>query len=289
MGLVHYIRTTDRDGNMDCPRSTMDFVGPSRASGTQINYKHCPVCGNTKWKVYLDPISGRWYCFAGGHSAGGCVEVGLPSTGAGRQVLDRLNGNSRGVSRTEWPEVQLPPFTDLTPRARRYLNKRGLSNETIDKFSLVEWDDPDKFRVLFPFFGPQGRIIYWNSRAYSSLDDGPKYVAAPGKHPLYVVPRWEPGAVRVVTEGVFDAVMVYQWTGISALALCGKSLPRYLEADFLALTQSSTRLLLDGDALSAALRIRARFSDRRTIRVVPLPVNEDPASMGLRLKELLCE
>jgi len=271
---------------MGSPKSVDDFTGPSRTSGSQVNYQHCPVCGSSKWKVYLDPVSGRWYCFAGGHSGGGCVEVGIPFTGAGRQILDMLTPTP--VAQPEWPEVELPPFTDLSPRARRYLNKRGLDDGTLAKFQVVEWDHPDKFRVVFPFFGPQGRIVYWTSRAYNSLDSGPKYIAAPGKHPLYVLPEWGHVEKRVVVEGVLDALVVYQQTGLPALALCGKSLPRYLERDLSHLCGRSMLLLLDGDALSDALKIRARFSDRCKVGIVPLPLNQDPASMGPQLREILC-
>ncbi|KPJ97086.1 MAG: hypothetical protein AMJ55_00265 [Gammaproteobacteria bacterium SG8_15] len=272
---------------MACIRTLEDFIGPTRTSGTQINFQFCPVCGSDKWKVYVDPVSGRWYCFAGGHSGGGRVEVGLPQEGVGRQILEQLNGNSRGESRTEWPEIQLPPFMELSSRAVRYLRARGLSDETIRFAKLVEWDHPDKLRVLFPFFGPEKQIIYWSSRTYSSLDQSPKYLTAPGKHPFYVLPEWRQEKERVVVEGVMDALAVYQWTRLPVLALCGKSLPRYLEAAFTSLITESARLLLDGDALRSSLRLRTRLSSRRDIRITPLPVGQDPADLGPELEEYL--
>jgi DNA primase len=271
---------------VDKPTCLADFVGPSRESGTQVNYKHCPVCGDTRWKVYVNPITGKWYCFAGMHSAGGCVDVGLPAEGAGRQLLDQLQ-NVPAQGANSWPEIELPPFCDLTPRARKYLHKRGFTDETIARHHLVEWDDPDRFRIIVPFFGAKGCLTYWTSRAYSPLDSGPKYVAASGRHPLYVLPRWEQAARRVVVEGVFDALAVYQGTGLDVVALCGKSLPKYLVPDLAQVVSGQVDVLLDGDAIGDAFKIRAALATKFAVRIIVLPINTDPADAGEQLKELL--
>lgn len=40
------------------------------AKGTQLNIKECPVCGDTRYKVYLNANTGLGNCFAGDHPIG---------------------------------------------------------------------------------------------------------------------------------------------------------------------------------------------------------------------------
>ena len=272
---------------MRLPTTIADFTGDSRPSGTQVNFKCCPVCGDIRWKVYLNIETGAWFCHAGGHGSGGKVEVGDSDEDRGLKLLEKLDRSPGDVS-LEWPEMDLPPFAPLTTRARRYLHKRGLTDETIKRAGLVEMKgDDNSYRVLFPFFLRGGLLAYWTTRAYSSMDDGPKYVAAPGRHPLYVVPSWKRCDTVVLVEGVLDALVTHQWTGLPCVALCGKSLPRYLVHDLQNLVAANAIICFDADALRDALRLRAKLCTRYSVRIVTLPVNQDPASMGEAMKELL--
>lgn len=270
---------------MTYPSSVRDFLGPSKGSGEQINFQVCPVCGSDGWKVYLNPETGAWICFAGSCGAKGRVEVGLEADGkaAGAQILEALKQDD---SIPVWDEIEMPPYHELTGAAKRYLRKRGIDDLTAQRLGLVEWED--KSRVLFPYFDFEGNLIYWNSRRFSqNLGDGPKYLTAPGKHPLYWL---DSKASRlVIVEGVMDAVKVWQ-AGFGAVALGGKSLPRYLTTSLLtgARRYETIDVMLDPDALDAALRLRANLSDRADVRVVPL-VNLDPGDMTPEeIKEILC-
>ena len=267
-------------------RSLSDFRGPFRPSGDQLNYQICPVCGTDKWKVYVDPETGKWICFAGGCGAKGQVDVGLESNGqaAGQQILDWLTADDPLPT---WEEIELPPWHALTRAAKRYLKKRNVPAHVAQSLGIVEWED--KFRILFPYFDAEGNLIYWNSRRYSErLGDGPKYLTAPGKHPLYWLER-RASRKLVIVEGVMDAIMVRQ-AGFGAVALGGKSLPRYLELCLLtgASGYETIDVMLDPDALDAALRLRSKLSDRADIRVVPLE-STDPGDMSPEeIKEILC-
>lgn len=268
------------------PTSLRDFSGECKPSGTQLNYRHCPVCGSDAWKVYLNPDNGMWICFAGGCGAKGQVEVGLDAQpkAAGQHILDELyKHHDHGL---EWEEVELPPWHELTFAAKRYLKRRRIDEASIQALGLVEWED--KSRVLFPYFDRQGNLIYWNSRRYSDrLGEGPKYLTAPGKHPLYWLEH-ERSDHLVVVEGVLDAISVWQ-AGFSAVALGGKSLPRYLVKSLLtgAAEYDMIDVMLDPDALDAALRLRSQVFDRADVRVVPLK-DMDPGDMDPgQIKEIL--
>lgn len=269
----------------DKPTSLADFGGPSRTSGEQIVFQICPVCGSQRWKTYVNPVTGLWYCHAPEHSGGGAVDVGSPLAGQGRAILDLLE-RPGATPQIDWPEVRVPAWERVTGRARRYLLKRGVTVGQAERLGIAEMQD--KMRVIVPYFGPDGSIIYWTARKYSDLEDGPKYLAASGKHPLYVLPSWHPAEIVVVVEGVFDAIAAHAATGITTVALGGKALPRYLVGDLLGVASRRIVVCLDADALSDALKLRSRLMSKREVTVVPLPLGEDPASMGPKLKELLC-
>ena len=263
--------------------SLEQFTGLVRESGTQNNYQRCPICGDERWKVYADPNTGKWYCFA--HQGGGQVDTPLSQETWAATVLDQLAGKDRRDQPIEWPERELPRWEPLGKKALKYLATRGIDAGLARRMGIVEMEY--RLRVVLPYVGPTGGLIYWSARAYSPLEDGPKYLAASGKHPLFVLPDWQPKDEVVVVEGAFDAIAVHQHTGLPVAALGGKSLPMYLQPELLALCRERLTLVLDSDALGAALKIKERLALRRQVRLVLLPDGEDPASMGEAIKELL--
>ena len=260
--------------------SAADFVGPSRSSGTQVCYQTCPVCGATNWKLYLNPTTGAWFCFAGRHNSGGKVDVGAGYNPMAA-LRERLSGQ---VARAPWAHVELPPHHALSKLACVYLDARGFPPDRMRELGAVELQSEE--RVCVPFRGLAGTYVYWTARAYIR-EVTPKYMSAPGRHPLYVLPRWEPAPLAVLVEGVFDAIAVHLHTGLPVRALCGKSLPRYLEEDLRELCSDRVVMLLDPDALGNALQLASRLRSRHATSVVPLPDQRDPADLGIELKEVL--
>ena len=265
------------------PKTLADFVGPSRESGEQIVFMACPVCGCQRFKTYVNPVTGFWFCHSAQHAGGGRVDVGTVLAGRGNLVLQQLSqAPSHG---NKWPEMSMPRWTPLGWRAVRYLERRGIDKAQAAALGIVEMEE--HMRVVVPYRYRNGSIIYWNARSYSDLEEGPKYLAASGKHPLYVLPQYKEADTLVLVEGVFDAISVAHHTGRTVAAIGGKALPSYLVPDVLDLSRRSIVLLLDGDALSGALALKRKLETKRQVRLVPLPVDEDPASLGPRLKELL--
>lgn len=273
---------------MSKPTSLRDFHGDCKPSGTQIAYKFCPVCGDDRYKTFVNPDNGKWICFSGACGARGVVDMGMAAEprAAGQDILDAM--------RRDWPpapelveEIDLPPFHELTFAARKYLTRRGIDEESTRRLGLVEWED--KSRILIPFFSKEGALIYWTSRRYSDrLGQGPKYLTAPGKHPLFT--REGSSTILAIVEGVFDAIAVER-AGYSAVALGGKSLPTYLVRNLLTLAGRHDTIVvaLDSDALDASLRIRAQLSDRMAVKIVTPPTGRDPGDMEPgEIQEMLC-
>lgn len=257
------------------PQSLADFHGLHRGSGEELNYQECPVCGSMNWKVYLNPITGLWFCFASGHQSGGRVQTDDWSEEARAELLALLSTTDRTAPH-DWPELDLPPWMPLTPIAQAYLARRGIHASTWGSLGIVEMRQTP--RVLIPYRGPLGRTIYWTGRAYTTwANEVPKYLSAPGTHPLYMVPRWEPVKHAVLVEGPFDAIAVWQATGQHAVALGGKSLSKRVETDLRRLVRDRITIMLDADAGAAALTLADQLMDQYQLRLVTLDDGTDPA------------
>jgi len=154
--------------------------------------------------------------------------------------------------------------------ATKYLSSRGIKTPT--SFGIVSL--VDSYRVLIPYLGPYGRVIYWATRCY--MEDGkPKYMCAAGKHPLYVLPEWTCFADEVTfVEGVFDAIIHFQATGKPTVAIGGKTLPPYLVPQVDAVSSGKRVVMLDSDALQYSVRLAKQIGGSFKM----LPVGEDPAS-----------
>lgn len=181
-----------------------------------------------------------------------------------------------------WPEMQLPAWEPLSSRAVRYLKKRGISEQQAAEFGIVEMEH--RMRVVVPFHGPSGEIIYWTARSYSSMEDGPKYLGAGGKHPLYVLPNWNKHEPLVLVEGVFDAISIYLDTKMAVAGLGGKAMGRYLHCDVLNLSQRTIVVVLDGDAVGDAMAIKRHLSTaNRDVRLKVLDLGQDPSNASADL------
>lgn len=211
------------------------------------------------------------------------MEVDLPGVGAGAAILAMLD-NAQPAEPT-WREIQLPNWTPLCARATRYLAARGVGADVIRRLGIVEM--ADRMRLVIPYRDDRGQIVWWNARAYTTLEEGPKYLGAPGRHPLYVLPNWQPADDVVLVEGALDAIAVWQHLpGVSVAALGGKTLARYLAPSLLRLARTRIHVMLDNDALAHALGLQMRLRSQRNTKVIQLPAGEDPSSMGARLREV---
>lgn len=266
------------------PTTLADFGGPTRESGGQIVYQNCPVCGSRRWKVYVNPDTGYWFCHDPSHSGGGKVDCGLALAGRGRKLLE---DRALQVQSQQWRPMPMPRYEPLGRRALRYLMARGISESHAARLGIVELQD--RMRVVIPFYGPDGEIIYWSARSYSTMEEGPKYLAASGRHPLYVRPNWQPAHTVVLVEGVFDAIAVEAHTKLKCCGLGGKYLPSYLESDMFRICTNRLVLLLDPDALGDAIKLRLRLQTKREVKIIPLPVGRDPADLGAELKGILAD
>ena len=238
----------------------MEPSGHSRAQGSEVRWQVCPSCGNSKWAVSQNADTGAWTCYSCG--AKGAVDTGASAD----KLLGLLTPTHTGLC--EWPEVALPDWRPLTRTGRKYLRDRGIGNP--EDFGIVEVAEGG--RVLIPYFGPSGAIIYWVTRAF--VPDGkPKYMGATGRKPLYVLPEWKEMDSAVFVEGPVDALVHWLATGVPTIALGGKSLTGYNRAAIDSMVGAKRTIILDNDALLEAMALGAELG----AEVVCLPAGLDPA------------
>lgn len=274
------------------PRSLADFSGPTRTSGTQTVYQHCPVCGNSKWKLYVDPTTGVYHCFSGPHS--GKVDVpGFHMTAEYRsKLLNSLMGvTPTGNERPDWPVVELPEFKLLSREAQLYLYNRGITNPRHIVEVLVGTP-----RIIVPYYGPSGQIIHWVARAYECNGTlwEPKYLAAPGKKPPYVCSdnfSWGPFLRVVIVEGVFDAIAVHQCTSLPAISIGGTSMSGDIYQTIKSIALERVDILLDNDTagLRGALKLADIFRSKYETHIMTPRLRDggDPSSCYDQLWDIL--
>jgi DNA primase len=224
-------------------RESRPFKVTHGSSGEQINAQECPVCGNMKWKVYLNKESGAGNCFAGScgekFSKLGFVHQALGHTmddTAGwretyKHVKECMSEQGWRPRRTvtvavEYQEAVLPESFELpTPAGENlvYLEKRGFTSEIARYFHLRycihgkhDFTRPDgtkgyqKFdgRVIIPVFDLDGKFVTFQGRDTTGLAGDKKYLFASGLPGTgrYLLNGQSVGRARRVcmAEGIFD-------------------------------------------------------------------------------------
>lgn len=195
----------------------------------------CPFCPNlgetvdTRFRLYINSITGRAYCFNCGWSSKG-------SQGFNR-ILRKLGAKEtkevepeREVERSK--TLKLPVDFQLLPgkkserdyhtkQALQYLRYRGVTdNQMKDHLVGFSLTGMLSYRIIFPVY-LDGSLVAMSGRDFTSKQF-PKYLTAGSRSSFF---NWskERGTVHVV-EGVFKALALERATGCKAVAALGSSI-----------------------------------------------------------------
>lgn len=279
------------------------FSGESRLTGSDnLNFQNCPICGSTKWKVYVNTARGVWMCFAGDHSSGGKL-IG-PAGSTEQDLFSALASLKDAAPDDESVVVRVDAPATIHPS--QYLLDDIESNWHIKSayvFGVRAWysDKEDANRIIqrhfIPFYSPDVQLIGYTGRlVYQHLHrDRPKYYNAGQKRVLYN-PRNGPGVraalgeiaypdTLFIVEGPFDAMRMAE-AGYNVVALGGKTLPRSLQNSLLTECQEYgiITILLDLDACNEAfdlyLFLRDKLPPTSAVILGELP-GKDPCELSL--------
>jgi DNA primase len=161
------------------------------------------------------------------------------------------------------------------------LASRGREGRTYDRF---------RRRIMFPLCDARGRVLGFGARAMGA-DQKPKYLNSSdnavyhkGRHLFGADIARAPAAkagTAIVAEGYTDVIAMHQAGLRNTVGLMGTALTEEQVGE-LARMAPTVLLALDADAAGQEAMLRAaRVAARRNLalRVVPLPVGNDPADL----------
>lgn len=253
------------------------------SSGEQLNVRECPVCHQTKWKVYLNADTGLGNCFSG--SCGATFNKfsftkAYLETNDNRQVYETIRNVCKELGwapKVEKPKLRvsvstlddliLPEHIDLpTPDGSNleYLLKRGVDNYYTELFELkfttngiwkYQTNDGIKQqvfqnRILIPIRDIDGKLVSFQGRDVTgtaiSKYQFPSQVAATGKL-LYNSFREIGKKIVILNEGVFDVIatqIALDRGGLSSEVGVIASFGKHLSIDKNGFDDQLSRLLL---------------------------------------------
>ena len=148
-----------------------------------------------------------------------------------------------------------------SPRGREYFKRRGLDPQPLENFVFVS-----RNKIVFPFYSPEGNIVFYVSR--KMWGSGLRYEnMASAMEDIYIPPGiiLPAGETFIVTEGIFDALSVWQWLGIVSIGLLSMDINKFKIRRILECTRPETRIiiLLDAGEYQTA---QAYYDEIRTLR-----------------------
>jgi DNA primase len=211
------------------------------ASGQQLNVKECPVCGNAKWKVFINAETGLGNCFHGDCEAKFNrwsfikASLGTDNRGAVNHVKQVATEQGWRPPKTKGAPVdlshadlKLPESIGLPHNGRnlKYLDNRSITPAIASYFQLrfshrgrFDYLDDDgrpisqdySNRIIIPVFDLAGSLVSFQGRDITGAADKkylfPPGFASTGTH-LYNGHNAIAAERVCVGEGVFDVAAI---------------------------------------------------------------------------------
>jgi len=214
-------------------REGVEYRETHGSSGAQYNIRTCPVCGTSKWKVFLNQDTGLGNCFSGSceakfnrfsfiRASSGLGGKGLDEhiLQVGREIGWRPARKALAVS-NESKRLVLPESFELPVGDRNlaYLTRRGITKDATRYFHLryskdAFWDAGDFVvdytnRVIIPIYDINGELVSFQGRDTTGTAEK-KYLfpigfASTGEH-LFNAHNVARTRRALLCEGVFDVI-----------------------------------------------------------------------------------
>lgn len=142
-----------------------------------------------------------------------------------------------GMKAEAEPVKEAPKLLALPSDTHRITDLSGFHREIADKYLTDRKIDVGNLmycvggqyrnRIIIPYYGPDGTLIYWNSRDVTGKSKarylGPDKEVGVGKGDVIYARSWPKGGKVYLTEGEFDALSLCQ-CGLTGMACGGKAL-----------------------------------------------------------------
>ena len=216
----------------------IDYKETSGSSGAQLNLRTCPVCGHSKWKVFLNSATGLGNCFSGSCEAKfNKFSFIRAHTGLGGRDLDEhikasasaigwrpARKHSVAVER-DYSKLKIPTSYEIPIMGKNlaYLQNRGIGVEIAQYFHLrfckkgyfVSTNERGRYyqdysnRVIIPVHDLDGNLVSFQGRDITGAAEKkylfPPGFASTGEH-LFNGMNVIACEHLVINEGVFDVI-----------------------------------------------------------------------------------
>ena len=193
--------------NEDDLRGFIQFIGiETKEKGKEVVFRYCPKCGSSapkddEWKFAVNKRTGAFGCFRGscgykGHFIELCRDFGYK---VGMEAEENF---------VKFPQ----PERKIIPResAIAYLNGRGISEQTAEKYSVTAYADKPNILWL-PLFDEYGKLVGAKKRKMDyrkGRDKQKEWFETGSKLILFGMMQCEDFSSIVITEGLIDAMSV---------------------------------------------------------------------------------
>lgn len=268
---------------------------------------NCPFHGETNPSLSVNLAKGVFHCFSCKESGGfakliaefdgitydqakAMLEVGEGDDVMLKGMLRTLEGYADDETKKNPKRFSIKAFHNLFPpagkKALKYLDSRGISRETAERFDL-RWGESGVMqgRVVFPIYDVHGKLLSYGGRTVT--DQKPKTrKARSGLDTLYGLWELTDNSTKqfpflVVVEGEFDA-MYLQQHGVAAVSTMGTAALTAHQKLLLKLYAKVLVWSYDPDEAGENAQVKARTATRKFMPTVDvkLPKGRDPNDLS---------
>ena len=193
--------------NMDDLNGFAEFIGAeTKVKGKDMFFRYCPKCMSTapkedEWKFSVNWKTGAFGCLRGscgyhGHFVELCRDFGYKIGIEAEQMYK------------QFPQ----PPGKIMPResALAYLEDRGISKETADRFEVTAFENKPNI-LWFPFFNEYGKLVfvkYRNMKYKKGMKGNKEWCEAGGQPILFGMKQCTNFDTLIITEGQLDSMSV---------------------------------------------------------------------------------
>jgi len=177
----------------------------TKVHGDEVQFEYCPYCHGgakkDKWKFGVNRKTGAFGCFKGGCNKHGhfvqmCRDFGY----------ELIDSNTMKYAKFPQPDRKIVPRES----AIAYLNSRGISRETAERYSITAFEDKP-YVLWMPLFDEEGKLVGAKERRmdWRETSKFPKEKWTAGSKPvLFGITQCVDFEYVVITEGLIDALSV---------------------------------------------------------------------------------
>ncbi len=268
------------------------FKSKSVSGGANEIAYCCPFCNHHKPKLQINVETQQWHCWvcdAKGKSVFSLAKK-LKAAKSIYQELEAIYKNSK-FSKSKYVKdsfVKLPeeyiPMAFLKSdslsygHAKKYLNKRGITEEDIIKYSIGYCVDGDYGgRIIVPSYDSNGNLNYFVARSF--YNSPLKYKNPPSPKDTIIFDMYINWNMPVILcEGVFDAMAIKK----NAVPLLGKTVQDTLLKNLINNTKEVI-VCLDADAQDTIYKVTEKLL-RNGVKVSRVNLTKgDPSDLGFKV------